>query len=101
MAAYLIADILIRDAAGYEEYRNRISAVIAFHGGRYLARGGRCTLLEGDREPGRVVVLEFPSMEKLNAFYGSSQYAALKDLRKRTTISHIYAVEGIASLPES
>jgi len=32
MSAYLIADIRIHDDAGHEEYRNRISAVIAFEG---------------------------------------------------------------------
>jgi uncharacterized protein (DUF1330 family) len=95
MAAYLIADIRVTDPEGYEEYRNRISAVIAFHGGKYVVRGGRGVLLEGDGEPGRTVILEFPSMAKLRAFYDSSDYAALKDLRKRSATSRIFAVEGV------
>ena len=39
MTAYLIADIDIHDEKGYEEYRRRVPAIIASHGGRYLVRG--------------------------------------------------------------
>jgi uncharacterized protein (DUF1330 family) len=95
MAAYLIAEIRVRDATGYEEYRNRISTVIAYHGGRYVVRGGTCQLLEGDGAPGRIVVLEFPSMQKLEGFFHSSEFAALKDLRRSSASSRILAVEGV------
>ena len=40
MAAYLIANVQITDAAEFEEYRRRVPAVIAAYGGHYLARGG-------------------------------------------------------------
>ena len=36
MAAYFIVDIDIRDAAGLEEYRNRIPATLTKYGGRPL-----------------------------------------------------------------
>ena len=95
MAAYLIADIHIKDAEGYEEYRNRMSTVIAAYGGRYVVRGGRCELLEGDRDPGRLVVIEFASMERLKTFYDSSEYSALRALRRTTTTSYLVAGEGV------
>jgi uncharacterized protein (DUF1330 family) len=50
MAAYLIVDIDIRDAAGLEEYRNRIPATLTKYGGRFIVRGGKFEKLEGDWE---------------------------------------------------
>ncbi len=51
MAAYVIADVEIIDSAGYEEYRAKVPATIAAHGGRYLARGGETEVLEGTWSP--------------------------------------------------
>src|SRR5262249_26380894 len=48
MAAYVIADIEITDAAGYEEYRRRVPETVAQYGGRYMARGGVVETLEGN-----------------------------------------------------
>jgi uncharacterized protein (DUF1330 family) len=70
MAAYLIADIEVTDAQAYEEYRRRVPAIIAAHGGRYLVRGGAAETLEGTWRPNRTIVLEFPSIDALRAFWG-------------------------------
>ena len=64
MPAYIIADIEVSDPTRYEEYRKIAPAAIAKHGGRYLARGGQSAVLEGDWRPGRLVILEFPSLEQ-------------------------------------
>ena len=82
MAAYLIADLEITDDRGFEEYRRRVPAVIAAHGGRYLVRGGATEVLEGTFTPHRTVIVEFPSMAALRAFYASPEYrAAARDTR--------------------
>ena len=65
MAAYLIADVQITDPEQYEEYKRQVSPLIARFGGRYLARGGQHEVLEGDWEPHRMVLLEFPDMASL------------------------------------
>ena len=95
MSAYLIADIEIVDAEGFAEYRRLIPAVLAAHGGKYLARGGACEVLEGAWTPQRAVIVEFPSMEALKAFYGAPEYQALLALRKKTTRSNVIALDGI------
>jgi len=74
MAAYLIVDIDIRDAAGLEEYRNRIPGTLAKYGGRFIVRGGKFEKLEGDWEPRRLVVLEFPSVKQAKEWYDSEEY---------------------------
>ncbi len=95
MPAYLIAEVDVADAATYEEYRKHVPAMIAAHGGRYRVRGGATTLLEGAAEPHRIVVLEFPSMERLRAFYDSAEYAPMIRLRQSASQARIFAVEGV------
>jgi uncharacterized protein (DUF1330 family) len=96
MAAYLYGDIEITDPELYETYRRQVPAIIAAHGGRYLVRGGAPELLEGEGEPRRQVLLEFPTMDQLRAFYDGPDYAPLKALRQRASLGRLVAVEGVA-----
>ncbi|MGG5809555.1 DUF1330 domain-containing protein [Falsiroseomonas sp. CW058] len=96
MPAYLVANIRVRDAAGFEEYRARVPAVIAAHGGRYLVRGGALEVVEGAPALARVVILEFPDMAALKGFYASPEYAPLLRLRLETAESEVVLVEGHA-----
>ncbi|MHA1563669.1 MAG: DUF1330 domain-containing protein [Alphaproteobacteria bacterium] len=95
MAAYLIADLTVHDPVGVEEYRQRVPAVIAQFGGRYLVRGGAMEVLEGKREPSRIIILEFPDMAALKQFYHSPEYAELIPLRQKTCTTDVLIVEGI------
>ncbi len=93
MAAYLFADVEVTDATGYEEYRKHVPAIIAAHGGRYLVRGGASEVLEGMWKPRRSVILEFPSMSSLKAFWSSPEYQPFRVLRERVANSNIVAIE--------
>jgi uncharacterized protein (DUF1330 family) len=95
LAAYIYGDIEITDGGPYEEYRRLVPAIIAAHGGRYLVRGGAVSLLEGDASPRRVVILEFPDMERLLAFYNSAEYQPLKALRQGCSTGNLVAVAGV------
>jgi uncharacterized protein (DUF1330 family) len=95
MPAYLIADIDVHDSAGYEAYRQQVPATIAAHGGRYIARGGATEVLEGDWSPKRCVLIEFPSMARLKAWWDSPEYRPLRAIRERTTRSNLVATEGL------
>ena len=95
MSAYVIADVEVLDSAGYEAYRQQVPATIAAFGGRYLVRGGALTVLEGDWSPKRCVILEFPSMAQLKAWYDSPAYVPLRAIRERTTKSRLVMVEGL------
>ena len=95
MAAYLIADIQVNDGEAYEEYRRVVPAVIAAHGGRYLVRGGATEVLEGDWQPRRTVVVEFPSMASLKAFWASPEYQAILSIRENASVGNLIAVEGV------
>ena len=95
MPAYLIADVEVTNPEGYEDYRAKVPAIIAAYGGRYLVRGGACEVLEGGGSPRRRVVLEFPTMTRLKAFWESPEYRPLRALRERNADSRIVAVEGV------
>ena len=95
MSAYLFASIEITDPAAYEEYRGRVPAIIEAYGGRYLARGGAVERLEGDAPSERLVILEFPDMARLKAFYNSAEYQPLLAIRQRAARSSLLAIEGV------
>jgi uncharacterized protein (DUF1330 family) len=95
MPAYLVADIEVTDPEGYAEYRRTVGASIAAFGGRFLARGGRTESLEGTWQPKRLVIVEFASMERLQAWYESPEYAPALALRKRASVSSLVLTEGI------
>lgn len=94
MAAYFIVDVEVTDPVGYEEYRQLVPATIAQYGGRFLVRGGAVEQLEGDWQPGRVVVLEFPSLEQAKRWYHSEEYRDPKALRFKTAKAKMILVEG-------
>ena len=98
MPAYLFANVEVTDGAGYEQYRQRVSATIEAYGGRYLVRGGATEVLEGDWAPKRMVILEFPEMAQLQAWYQSPGYRPLLELRQATAKSTLVAVEGVGGL---
>ena len=95
MAAYLHAHLEVTDPVGYEDYRRQVPAMIAAHGGRYLVRGGAVTQLEGEgTSPSRQVILEFPDMAHLQAFYTSPDYQRLIKIRQSASTGTLFAIEG-------
>jgi uncharacterized protein (DUF1330 family) len=95
MAAYLIVDIDIHNAAGLEEYRKQVPATVTKYGGRFIVRGGTFERLEGDWQPKRLVLLEFPSAEQAKRWYDSEEYRPLKAMRLEASNSNLILVEGI------
>ena len=94
MAAYLLVDIEVTDPGPYEDYRRQVPPSVEKYGGKYLVRGGELETLEGDWIPKRLVVLEFPSLEKAKQWYDSEEYRPLKELRAKATNSKMVLVEG-------
>jgi uncharacterized protein (DUF1330 family) len=95
MPAYIFASLQITDPVVFEEYRSRVPAIIAAYGGRYLVRGGSVYALEGDAPGNRLVIVEFPDMSRLKAFYSAPEYQPLLEIRNRAAISTLLAIEGV------
>ena len=95
MSALIIVDIEVTDPVRYEDYKKLASASITAHGGRYLVRGGKFEVLDGNWTPRRLVVLEFDSVEKAKTWRASPEYAQAKKVRETCARSNMVVVEGL------
>jgi uncharacterized protein (DUF1330 family) len=96
MPAYVISEVEMRDAADFEAYRTIAAKTIAQYGGRYLVRGGAANLIEGGPAPKIVIVVEFPTMERLREWYASAEYAEALKLRQTALDRRLIFIEGVA-----
>ena len=94
MKAYVIVEVSITDQIIYEEYKKLTPATIAAFDGKFLVRGGRPETLEGDWQPERMVVVEFPSVERAKEWWSSDQYSKAKAIRQQAAHTKMLIVEG-------
>jgi uncharacterized protein (DUF1330 family) len=95
MPAYVIA--AVTDAWDQEKltaYREGNTKVVAEHGGRFVARGGTHVVLEGEWNPKRLVIIEFPDLDAARGWYESDGYAPLRELRRSASVTDIVVVDG-------
>ncbi len=95
MKAYVIVEINIHDNDLYDEYKKLTPASIAAYGGKFVVRGAKSESLEGDWNPGRVVVLEFPSVEIAKEWWHSEEYTKAKKIRHGGTATKMLVIEGM------
>ena len=95
MPAYVIFDVDISDMARYQEFMAGVKPALEAAGARYLARGGAHKVYEGDWEPLRIVLLEFPSVAAWETFYNGTTYQALKGVRDACSSARLVSVEGL------
>ena len=96
MAASVIVDMTVTDTVKIEEYRKLAGASIAALGGKFLARGGKTEVLDGDWKPQRIVVIEFPSLEQAKQWRTSPEYGKACEIRDRAASTRMIVVEGAA-----
>ncbi len=94
-SAYIIASVTVTNPEQYEDYRRLSTQAMQVHGAEVCVRGGRVEVLEGDWNPGRTVVLKFPTMEAARAFYESAEYQQAKTARLGAAVMRMVCVEGI------
>jgi len=94
MPAYVVIDITVNDPHTYERYKLLAPPSIAAYHGKYLVRGGRTEILEGEWQPSRLVILEFPTLEEAKAWWDSEEYSAAKALRQACTGTEMLLIEG-------
>jgi uncharacterized protein (DUF1330 family) len=94
MPAYVIAEVKVMDPEGYKAYTSLVTATIERYGGRFLARGGKAHVLEGDWPEVRRVLIEFPSVEAARAWWDSPEYREPKALRRAHSEGRLILIEG-------
>ena len=95
MAAYVIANVTVKDPVRYEDYRRLVGPTLAKYGGRFIARGGAVEVLEGEWRPNRLVIVEFPSMDRAREWWHSPEYAEAKAIRQATSEGTLLILEGV------
>jgi len=94
MKAYVLVEIGIHDHDLYDEYKKLTPASIAAYDGKFLIRGAKSESLEGDWNPERIVVLEFPSVERAKEWWNSEEYSKAKSIRQRAATTKMLVIEG-------
>ncbi|MGA8603661.1 MAG: DUF1330 domain-containing protein [Thermoplasmata archaeon] len=92
MPAYLVLQIGWHDQAKSDEYRAKLGPTLDKFGGKTLY-AGEPRLLEGKWEPVRTVLIEFPTMDALQSWYGSEEYAPLLRLRLGAAQTNMVAAD--------
>ena len=95
MPAYVIVDVEITDAVEYEGYKKLTPGSLLPFDGKFIVRGGETETLEGNWKPGRMVVLEFPTVEKAKQWWSSDTYAGAKAIRQRAANTRMIVVNGV------
>lgn len=100
MPAFILADVDVKDMDAYRDsgYLDNTPKIAAKFGGKYRARGGEMDIVEGDWSPARMIIIEFPDMESVRAFYKSEEYAPWAKIRQSLATSKIIAVDGVESI---
>lgn len=95
MPAYVIVEIEIHDQELYTSYTALTPETINQYKGKFIARGGKSVILEGDKSPKRVVILEFPSLETANSWWHSEAYSRARKIREKAATTRMTIVEGV------
>jgi uncharacterized protein (DUF1330 family) len=74
MNYYFVAQIRINDLSEYEKYLEKVDEVFSRYNGEYLASDESPTLLEGDWNYTKSVIMKFNSKEDFEKWYYSDDY---------------------------
>jgi uncharacterized protein (DUF1330 family) len=99
MPAYLIARVEVTNWDRYREYTKATPEAIARYGGKFIVRGGEVVTLEGEQENRRLVVIEFPTLERAKEFFHSPEYTRVKALRTGAAVGQFLVVDGFSQQP--
>jgi uncharacterized protein (DUF1330 family) len=94
MPAYVIVEIEILEPVGYEEYKRQAADTVHKYGGKYIVRGGKTEVLEGDWQPKRIVILEFADVAAVKRWYNSPEYQKALPIRLANSSGRAFIVEG-------
>lgn len=85
---HFIAHLTINNKGLYRDYVKGFFPLLAEHGGRFLTYDDDVLVLEGERDGGRTVLIEFDSEGQLLTWWNSDAYRALADIRQASCTTH-------------
>lgn len=90
---YWVATVDVGDPERYQRYIAANAVAFAAYGARFIVRGGRSEVVEGQARA-RVVVIEFADYDTALACWHSPEYAAARALRQDCSVADVVVVEG-------
>ncbi len=94
MAAYVIVAESVNDEKMFDEYRKQVPATVTPFGGKFIVRGGKVTVHEGEWPHPRTVVIEFPSRAQAEGWYNSPAYQKIIQLRLKSSVGNFIIADG-------
>ncbi len=100
MPAYWLARSRVVDPVEYKKYTDLVPGIIARHGGKILARGGKFRIMEGPEKFQRFIVIEFPTFAQAVACFTSPEYDEAAAFRRNGAgeVENVL-VEGVEGAP--
>jgi uncharacterized protein (DUF1330 family) len=93
---YQVVEIDVLDKEAYsKDYIPKAQAAIRAAGGKFLAAGGKTTTIEGEPPNPRIVIQQWDSLEKVQAYRNSAAFKDLLPLRDKMAKFRSYVVEGV------
>src|SRR5215207_6353683 len=92
--AYMIAEFEVTDAAKFKAYGDATGAQIPAAGGKFMVRAGKTFNVAGDA-PKRVVIVQWPNLEKAQTYFDSSEYKQLVATRDAGSKFRSFVIEGV------
>ena len=93
MPAFVIVEVDITDPEKYDAYKQLTPATVSAYGGKFVLRGNPVTVLEGEWEHERLVMLQFPTKEKAENWYNSEGYQHAKSVREGAAKAKFLLIE--------
>ncbi|MFA5901598.1 MAG: DUF1330 domain-containing protein [Hyphomicrobium sp.] len=94
MTVYVIVDVKVTNDSWVPDYAAKVPEIVHRHGGRYLSRCGDVQTLEGEPlDTTLVVLLEFPSMEAVQAFANDPAYAPFASVRRAGSVTRLRVID--------
>ena len=95
MAAYVFFDVVSVHPERMSGYREKAFASVKAFNGKLVAATSNIDCREGDWHPARILMLEFPSMEKARAWYDSPEYQEVLPIRLDANRDRMVIFEGM------
>ncbi|MBW3467983.1 DUF1330 domain-containing protein [Arthrospiribacter ruber] len=95
MPALVLVEVSIHNPELYEEYKKHTLQTIQQYGGKFVVRGAATESLEGNWNPERLVILQFPDVATAKNWWASPEYSAIKTIRYEAANSKMLVVESV------
>jgi uncharacterized protein (DUF1330 family) len=93
--AYVVAENTLTNEDGYmKEFVPPVTKSILDGGGKFIARGGKTVSFLGAPPASRVVLIQFESIDKAQAWFNSPADKAAQTIGDKYANFHVYAIEG-------